>query len=111
MPTGTIVGPLGVNALAQKGLFGPGTAAHCSPDHLTDGKPTIDFEWDGRFFDQQGHATESWAELSGHGRNGVISKRQWTSLVTVASGRYRHQGTCQETCAQRLGSRPALIWC
>ncbi|KAL2816065.1 beta-lactamase-like protein [Aspergillus cavernicola] len=41
-------------------FFGPGTATHCSPGHLTD--PSS--QWDGRFFDPA-RATERWETLAG----------------------------------------------
>jgi glyoxylase-like metal-dependent hydrolase (beta-lactamase superfamily II) len=43
------------------GLFGPGTKAYCSPGHFVNAET----QWDGRFFDQSGYATEDCAELSG----------------------------------------------
>lgn len=46
-------------------FFGPGTKEFCSPGHMVDGKACDDVEWDGRYFDGKGYATERWEELSG----------------------------------------------
>jgi len=46
-------------------FFGPGTKDFCSPGHMVDGKACDDVEWDGRYFDGKGYATERWEEFSG----------------------------------------------
>ncbi|KAM5370225.1 hypothetical protein ACJZ2D_008628 [Fusarium nematophilum] len=46
-------------------FFGPGTKDFCSPGNMVDGQPDPAIEWDGRYFDVSGHATERWEELSG----------------------------------------------
>ncbi|KAH7000691.1 beta-lactamase-like protein [Ilyonectria destructans] len=48
-----------------KSFFGPGTKAYCTPGHFENGQPTSAIEWDGRFFDISGFATEVWEELDG----------------------------------------------
>lgn len=48
-----------------KSFFGPGTKAYCTPGHFENGQPASAIEWDGRFFDISGFATEVWEELDG----------------------------------------------
>ncbi|KAF2099881.1 Metallo-hydrolase/oxidoreductase [Rhizodiscina lignyota] len=48
-----------------RAYFGPGTKRHCSPGHLENGEASSNVQWDGRFFDIDGRATEPWSELEG----------------------------------------------